>query len=377
MEKRDYYDVLGVSRGGSADEIKRAYRQKAKALHPDRNSGDPDSEAKFKEVNEAYEILSDAEKKAAYDRFGHAAFSGGTGGAGGGFHAGPDVASAFSEVFDDLFGDFMSVGRGRKRSTRGSDLRYNLQIDLEEAFHGTKKKLAVQASASCGACRGTGAEGGADPTTCPTCAGVGKVRARQGFFTIEQTCPTCGGQGRIIQQPCRSCAGAGRVKKDQTIEVKVPPGVDNGTRIRLAGRGEAGIRGGTSGDLYVFVQINSHSIFEREGNDLFCSLPVSIATAALGGEHDVPTIDGGKSRVRIPAGSQTGKQLRLRGKGMPSLQGSGNGDMMLEIKVETPVNLTSRQKDLLREFEKLSQENNPNSSDFFGRVKGFWDDMKS
>ncbi|MDE0307788.1 MAG: molecular chaperone DnaJ [Albidovulum sp.] len=376
MEKRDYYDVLGVSRGVSGDEIKKAYRRKAKALHPDRNSGDPDSEAKFKEVNEAYEILSDSDKKAAYDRFGHAAFSGGIGGGGGGFHAGPDVGSAFSEVFDDLFGDFMSGGRSRQRSTRGADLRYNLQVDLEEAYQGSKKKLTVQASAPCDSCNGTGAEGGAEPSTCPTCSGAGKVRARQAFFTIEQTCPTCGGQGRIIKQPCRSCAGAGRVQKDQLIEVKVPPGVDNGTRIRLAGRGEAGLRGGTPGDLYVFVQVNPHPIFEREGNNLFCSLPVSFATAALGGEHDVPTIDGGKSRVRIPAGSQTGKHMRLRGKGMPSLQGGAHGDMLLEITVETPVNLTSRQKELLREFENLSRDNNPNSTDFFGKVKGFWDDVK-
>ncbi|MFD1195196.1 molecular chaperone DnaJ [Seohaeicola saemankumensis] len=381
MAKRDYYDVLGIARGASADEIKKAYRTKAKELHPDRNADNPDAEAQFKEANEAYEVLKDAEKKAAYDRFGHAAFEGGMGGGGGrpgGFGGNQgDFASAFSDVFDDLFGDFMGGrGGGRGRAARGADLRYNLRVSLEEAYSGLQKTINVPTSVSCSSCSGSGAEGGAEPQTCPTCSGMGKVRAQQGFFTVERTCPTCGGLGQIIKNPCKACAGQGRVHKDRALSVNIPAGVETGTRIRLAGEGEAGMRGGPSGDLYIFIEVTKHDLFERENTNLFCRVPVSMTTAALGGDIEVPTIDGGRSRVKIPAGSQSGRQMRLRSKGMPALRGGPAGDMFIELAVETPVNLTSRQKDLLREFEALSEDNNPESKSFFSSVKTFWDSMK-
>ncbi|MEQ5869424.1 molecular chaperone DnaJ [Sagittula sp. NFXS13] len=380
MSKRDYYDVLGVAKGSSADEIKKAYRKKAKELHPDRNSDNPEAENQFKEANEAYDVLKDAEKKAAYDRFGHAAFEGGMGGGGGrpGGQAGnPDFASAFSDVFDDLFGDFMG-GRqgGGRRAARGADLRYNLRITLEDAFNGLAKTINVPTSVQCNVCNGSGSEGGTEPTTCPTCSGMGKVRATQGFFTVERTCPTCSGMGQIIKNPCNNCQGAGRVQKERALSVNIPAGVETGTRIRLAGEGEAGMRGGPPGDLYIFIEVEPHKIFEREATELHCRVPVSMATAALGGDIEVPTIDGGRSRVKIPSGSQSGRQMRLRGKGMPALRGGSSGDMFIELAVETPVNLTSRQKDLLREFEDLSEDNNPESKSFFSSVKHFWDSMK-
>jgi len=383
MAKRDYYEVLGVARGASADELKKAYRQKAKELHPDRNADNPNAEAQFKEVNEAYDVLKDADKKAAYDRFGHQAFEGGMGGGGRGaqgFGGGnADFASAFSDVFEDLFGDFMGGrgGGGRSRAQRGSDLRYNLRVSLEEAYQGVQKTINVPSSVSCDTCRGTGAEGGAEPVTCPTCSGMGKVRAQQGFFTVERTCPTCNGMGQIVKNPCRSCGGAGRIEKERSLSVNIPAGVETGTRIRLAGEGEAGLRGGPSGDLYIFIEVREHPIFQRDGVNLYCRIPISITTAALGGEVEVPTIDGGRSRVKVPAGAQTGKQMRLRSKGMPALRGAGIGDMVLELAVETPVNLTGRQRELLMEFEKLSEENNPEGKSFFSKVKGFWDGMKN
>jgi molecular chaperone DnaJ len=379
MAKRDYYDVLGLARGASADEIKKAYRTKAKELHPDRNSDNPDAESQFKEANEAYEILKDAEKKAAYDRYGHAAFEGGMGGGGRPGAAGGqgDFASAFSDVFDDLFGDFMGGrGGGRGRAARGADLRYNLRVTLEEAYSGLQKTINVPTSVACSSCSGSGAEGGAEPQTCPTCSGMGKVRAQQGFFTVERTCPTCGGLGQIIKNPCKVCSGQGRVHKDRALSVNIPAGVETGTRIRLAGEGEAGMRGGPSGDLYIFIEVTKHDLFERENINLFCRVPVSMATAALGGDIEVPTIDGGRSRVKIPAGSQSGRQMRLRSKGMPALRGGPAGDMFIELAVETPVNLTSRQKELLQEFEDLSEDNNPESKSFFSSVKHFWDSMK-
>ena len=340
MAKRDYYETLGVAKGASADEIKKGYRTKAKELHPDRNADNPNAEAQFKEANEAYEVLKDPEKKAAYDRYGHAAFEGGMGGGGGhrggGFGGGGqgDFSSAFSDVFDDLFGDFMGGqrGGGGRRAARGAP--------------------------------------------CPTCSGMGKVRAQQGFFTVERTCPTCSGMGQIVKNPCKSCRGAGRVEKDRALSVNIPAGVETGTRIRLAGEGEAGMRGGPSGDLYIFIEVQDHKLFERDGPNLFCRVPVSMSTAALGGSIEVPTIDGGRGRVQIPAGSQSGRQMRLRGKGMPPLRGGGTGDMIIELAVETPVNLTSRQKELLQEFEKESSNNNPESSSFFSSVKSFWDSMK-
>ncbi|WP_430465435.1 molecular chaperone DnaJ [Tabrizicola sp.] len=384
MAKRDYYEVLGAKKGASAEELKKAYRTKAKELHPDRNSDNPNAEAQFKEVNEAYDVLKDADKKAAYDRYGHAAFEGGMGGGGGargGFGGGQgDFSSAFSDVFEDLFGDFMGRGGGgggRSRAQRGSDLRYNLRVTLEEAFAGVPKTINVPTSVACDACRGTGAEGGSEPTTCPTCSGMGKVRAQQGFFTVERTCPTCNGAGQIVKNPCKSCHGHGRTEKERALSVNIPAGVETGTRIRLAGEGEAGLRGGPTGDLYIFIEVKEHPIFQRDGAHLFCRVPISFATAALGGEVEVPTIDGGKARVKVPAGSQTGKQMRLRAKGMPALRGGGVGDMLLELAVETPVNLTARQKELLREFEELSEDNNPEGRSFFSKVKGFWDGMKS
>ena len=383
MAKRDFYEVLGVSRGASAEEIKKAYRTKAKELHPDRNKDKPESEAQFKEVNEAYEVLKDDTKKAAYDRFGHAAFEGGMGGGPrggpqGGYGQG-DFASAFSDVFEDLFGDFMGGrggGGGRQRAQRGSDLRYNMRVTLEEAFKGAQKSITVPTSVACTACAGTGAEGGAEPQTCPTCSGMGKVRAQQGFFTVERTCPTCGGLGQTIKNPCKTCHGAGRMEKERQLSVNIPAGVETGTRIRLAGEGEAGMRGGPSGDLYIFIEVREHALFQRDGVNLYCRVPVAMTTAALGGEVEVPTIDGGRSRVKIPAGAQTGKQMRLRGKGMPALRGGGTGDMLIEIAVETPVNLTGKQKELLREFERLSEDNNPEGSSFFSKVRNFWDGMK-
>lgn len=380
MSKRDYYDVLGVSKGASADEIKKGFRRKAKELHPDRNKDNPDAESQFKEANEAYDILKDVEKKAAYDRFGHAAFENGTGGGGPrpgqGFGSG-DFSSAFSDVFDDLFGDFMGQrGGGGRRAARGADLRYNLGVTLEEAYSGLQKTIKVPTAVSCSSCDGTGAEGGVEPTTCPTCSGMGKVRAQQGFFTVERTCPTCGGLGQVIKNPCKVCHGQGRVEKDRSLSVNIPAGVETGTRIRLAGEGEAGMRGGPPGDLYIFVDVASHDLFERDSVNLYCRVPVSMSKAALGGSIEVPTIDGGRGRVQIPEGSQSGRQMRLRGKGMPALRGGGLGDMFIELAVETPVNLTSRQKEILREFDELSEDNNPETHSFFKSVKGFWDSMK-
>ena len=380
MAKRDYYEVLGVSKGADAAEIKKGYRQKAKELHPDRNADNPNAEAQFKEANEAYEVLKDENKKAAYDRYGHAAFENGMGGGGGPRGGQGDFGSAFSDVFDDLFGDFMG-GRGgggrRSAAQRGNDLRYNLRINLEDAYAGLQKTITVPTAVGCASCSGTGAEGGSEPQTCPTCSGMGKVRAQQGFFTVERTCPTCSGMGQTIKNPCKVCHGQGRVEKEKSLSVNIPTGVETGTRIRLAGEGEAGMRGGPTGDLYIFIEVQDHALFERDSSNLYCRVPVSIATAALGGEIEVPTIDGGRSRVKVPEGSQSGRQMRLRGKGMPALRGGGTGDMFIELVVETPVKLTARQREILKEFDQLSEENNPQGSSFFDTVKNFWDSMKS
>ncbi|WIY26871.1 molecular chaperone DnaJ [Parasedimentitalea psychrophila] len=387
MSKRDYYDVLGVAKGASADEIKKGFRTKAKELHPDRNQDKPEAESQFKEANEAYDVLKDGEKKAAYDRFGHAAFENGMAGNGGGRPGqgfgggGGDFSSAFSDVFDDLFGDFMGGqrgGGGGRRAARGADLRYNLRVSLEDSFAGVQKTINVPTAVGCTSCEGTGAEGGVEPTTCPTCSGMGKVRAQQGFFTVERGCPTCSGLGQVIKNPCKSCGGHGRVEKDRSLSVNIPAGVETGTRIRLSGEGEAGMRGGPPGDLYIFVEMLPHKLFERDGQNLYCRVPVSMAKASLGGAIEVPTIDGGRGRVQIPEGSQSGRQMRLRAKGMPALRGGGPGDMFIELAVETPVNLTARQKELLREFEDLSEDTtNPESGSFFSSVKSFWDSMKS
>jgi molecular chaperone DnaJ len=378
MAKRCYYDIVGAEKTATVAELKVAYRRKVKALHPDQNQDNPNAEAQFKEVNEAYDILKDPEKKAAYDRYGHAAFEGGTGasaGQGGGSPFGG--GGGFSDIFEDLFGGFAGGGQrgGGQRATRWQDLRYNLRVSLEEAFAGKKTDITVPGSVACEACSGTGADGGAEPENCPTCAGMGKVRAQQGFFTVERTCPSCHGRGQIIKNPCGSCAGAGRVQKDRTLRIDVPAGVETGTRIRHTGAGEAGTRGGPAGDLYIFIEVQEHSIFERDGANLFCSIPISMSTAALGGDLEAPTLDGGRTKVKVPSGVQSGKQLRLRGKGMPALRGSGVGDLYIELGVETPTNLTSRQKELLREFEAESKDNNPARHDFFSRVKSFWEGM--
>jgi len=377
MSKSDYYEILGCSKNASDDELKKAFRSKAKELHPDRNSGNSSATEKFKKVNEAYDILKDPNKRAAYDRYGHAAFDGSMGG---GFNtsggSNGDFASAFSDVFEDLFGDFMGGGNSRsgnsQRANRGADLRYNMQISLKDSFSGKKTNIDVPTSVSCDSCNGTGAQSGASPTSCPTCSGIGKVRAQQGFFTVERTCPTCSGKGQIIKNPCRLCSGQGRVEKSKKLSVNIPPGVETGTRIRLAGEGEAGIRGGQSGDLYIFIEVKKHSIFEREGNDLFCRIPITMTTAALGGDLEAPTLDGGKTRVKIPKGSQNNKQLRLKGKGMPSIRGGIKGDLYIEILVETPVNLNAEQIQLLKKFEDSSKDNNPVNKDFFSKVKNFW-----
>lgn len=380
MSKRDYYEILGLAKGASQDEIKKGYRQKAKELHPDRNSDKPDAEEQFKEANEAYEVLKNNDKKSAYDRYGHAAFEGSAGGAGRPGGQG-DFANAFSDVFDDLFGGLRGGGGrggGRQQATRGSDLRYNMAISLEQAYEGLQKRsISVTTTVSCAPCNGSGAAAGTTPSTCGTCSGMGKVRAQQGFFTVERACPTCSGSGQVIKSPCSSCHGAGRLEKDRSLSVNIPPGVETGTRIRLSGEGEAGIRGGSQGDLYIFIEVNKHAIFERESTNLFCHIPVSMTSAAMGGDIEVPNIDGGRSRVKIPTGSQSGRQMRLRGKGMPAIRGGALGDMFIELQVETPVNLSPRQKELLKEFDELAVNNSPESQGFFDKVKGFWDGMKN
>jgi molecular chaperone DnaJ len=376
MAKRDYYDVLGLARGASEQDIKSAFRRLAKEHHPDRNPGDTTAEQKFKEINEAYEALKDPQKRAAYDQFGHAAFDGSRGGAGG---FGPDFASSMSDIFDDLFGEFMggrrSSARGQRSGReRGADLRYNMEITLAEAYSGKQAQIRVPTSVVCELCSGSGAKVGTRPTTCPTCSGVGKVRASQGFFTIERTCPSCQGRGEFIEDPCPSCAGAGRVTKERTLAVNIPAGVEDGTRIRLAGEGEAGMRGGPTGDLYIFLSIKPHEFFQRDGADIFCRVPIAMTTAALGGHIDVPTVDGGRVRMPVPAGTETGKQFRLKGKGMPVLRSKVQGDMYIQVEVETPKNLSRRQRELLEQFEQESnKETNPASSGFFSKVKEFFE----
>jgi molecular chaperone DnaJ len=378
MPKRDYYEVLGLARGASEQEIKSAFRRLAKDCHPDRHGGDKSAERRFKELNEAYEALKDPQKRAAYDQFGHAAFDG-SGRGGGGF--GPDFASSMSDIFDDLFGEFMGGRRGgrhRAGRERGADLRYHMEITLPEAFGGKAAQIQVPTSVVCEACTGTGAKSGAQPSACPTCGGVGKVRTSQGFFTIERTCPSCQGRGEIIHDPCTSCAGSGRIVRERKLSVNVPAGVEDGTRIRLAGEGEAGLRGGPAGDLYIFLSIKPHDFFQRDGADIFCRVPISMTTAALGGQVDVPTIDGGKTRVRVPEGTESGKQFRLKGKGMPVLRSKVVGDMYIQVEVETPKNLTLRQRELLQAFERESnRETSPHSSGFFAKVKEFFEGKPS
>jgi molecular chaperone DnaJ len=369
MSKRDYYEVLGVQRSCSIEDVKAAYRKLAKELHPDRNPGDGSSEHKFKEVNEAYDVLKDAGKRAAYDRFGHSAFENGMGGRG---SNGFEFSASFTDVFDDLFGEFMG-GKRARRQNRGGDLRYNLEITLDDAFHGKAAEIRVPSLVVCEECNGAGAAPGTKPETCSTCAGHGKVRATQGFFTVERTCPKCRGQGRVVRHPCRTCNGSGHVQKERTLSVDVPPGVEEGTRIRLSSEGQAGFNGGPPGDLYIFLSLTPHAFFQRDGQDLYCRVPVSFTTAALGAEIEVPALSGGRARINVPEGTQTGHQFKLRGRGMPVLRSGGQyGDMFVEVRVETPVKLTKKQKELLRAFEAESTQGSlPESESFFARMKEF------
>ncbi len=376
MAKRDFYEVLGVDRNASPDEMKRAYRKLAMRHHPDRNPDDKTAEQKFKQVSEAYDVLKDDQQRAAYDRYGHAAFERGSAGAGAGgfgFRAG-----GFGDIFEEMFSEFMGGrDRGRSGATRGSDLRYNLQINLEEAYKGKEATIRVPTTVSCESCGGSGAEKGSNPVACRSCNGAGRVRMQQGFFTVERTCPTCHGAGQLIENPCRDCGGGGRVRREQTLTVTIPAGVEDGTRMRLAGKGEAGLRGARPGDLYVFVSIAPHALFQRQGPDIYCQVPIPLTKAALGGQIEVPTVDGGRSRVTIPAGTQSGHQFRLRGKGMSVLRSPRRGDMYIQANVETPVNLSKRQRELLQAFDEAGggKSHSPEAEGFRTKVRELWDDL--
>lgn len=376
MAKRDYYEVLGVQRNATEAEIKKAFKRLAMKYHPDRNPDDKEAEENFRECREAYDVLSDARKRAAYDQFGHAGVEGGMGGAGAGFGGG----ASFSDIFGDVFGDIFGGGRGGNRVFRGADLRYNLELTLEEAVHGTTVKIRVPTLVTCEVCEGSGAKKGTTPTACPTCHGVGQVRMQQGFFAVQQTCPRCHGSGKVITDPCAACHGQGRIEKEKTLSVKVPAGVDVGDRIRLAGEGEAGENGGPPGDLYVQIHVKEHPIFRREGSNLACEVPISFVTAALGGELEVPTLDG-RVVLKVPPETQTGKLFRMRGKGVRSVRGGGVGDLLCKVTVETPVHLTERQQELLREFEQTLEEgkekHNPRANSWFDGVKRFFEEMKN
>ena len=368
--KRCYYETLEVERTVNEAGLKAAFRKLAMKFHPDRNPGDSTAETQFKEINEAYEVLKDGDKRAAYDRFGHAAFEQGMGG-GGGAGFGSGFASSFSDIFEDLFG--MAGQRGRGGRERGDDLRYNMDITLEEAFSGKTAQITIPVSVTCESCSGTGAKAGTKPKTCSTCAGSGRVRHAQGFFTLERTCSACHGRGQVIEDPCPTCSGTGRVTRERNLSVNIPPGVEDGTRIRLAGEGEAGIQGGPPGDLYIFLSLEQHEFFQRDGADLYCRVPVSMVAAALGGDFEVPTIDNGKSRVKLPSGTQSGRRFRIAGKGMPVLRSRQHGDMYVQVVVETPQNLTKKQQELLAEFEKLSSgDTQPEAAGFFAKAKDFF-----
>ncbi|MEM7695612.1 MAG: molecular chaperone DnaJ [Pseudomonadota bacterium] len=373
-QKSDYYELLGVARGADEKALKSAYRKLAMRYHPDKNPDDAAAELKFKEVSEAYEVLRDPQKRAAYDRFGHAAFENGRGpGAGPGF--GNDFASAMSDIFEEVFGG-RTARSGANGRARGADLRYNLEISLEDAYAGKTVDIKVPTSATCETCGGSGAKPGTQPVTCTTCGGSGRIRVAQGFFTLERTCVTCQGRGTIVRDPCMTCNGTGRVAKERDLSVNIPAGIEDGTRIRLASEGEAGAMGGPPGDLYIFLSIRPHDFFQREGADLYCRVPISMARAALGGSIEVPSITGEKSRVKIPEATQTGRQFRLRGQGMPVMRSTQKGDMYIQVIAETPQNLTRRQRELLTEFEELSStENNPASHGFFSRAKDFFDNL--
>jgi molecular chaperone DnaJ len=378
MAKADFYETLGVAKSADEKELKSAFRKMAMKYHPDKNPGDAEAEKKFKELNEAYETLKDPQKRAAYDRYGHAAFEqGGMGGGGFGGGGGMGGAGGFSDIFEDIFGEMMGGGRARRSAggrERGADLRYNMEISLEEAYNGKTAQIRVPTSITCDVCSGSGAKPGTQPKTCGTCQGSGRVRASQGFFSVERTCPTCHGRGQTITDPCDKCHGQGRVTEERSLSVNIPAGIEDGTRIRLQGEGEAGARGGPAGDLYIFLSVTPHEFFQRDGADLYCAVPISMTTAALGGTFDVGTLDGSKSRVSVPEGTQAGKQFRLKGKGMPVLRSSQTGDLYIQIGIETPQKLTKRQRELLQEFDEISsKENNPESTGFFARMKEFFD----
>lgn len=373
---RDYYDILGVQRTADDAALKAAYRKLAMQHHPDRNAGCDKSEGKFKELNEAYGVLSDAQKRAAYDRHGHAGVNGSNGGFNG---AGPDINDIFSQVFGEGFGDiFARGGPGRGAGpARGSDLRYDLEITLEQAFAGAEVQITVPSTQACEPCDGSGAKPGTEPNICMQCAGAGRVRATQGFFTMERTCPRCGGRGKVVLDPCKSCHGQGQVRKERTLSVRIPAGVDEGARIRLAGEGDIGQRGGPRGDLYIFLGVRPHDLFERDGLDLLCTVPVPMCAAALGGEIEAPCLEPagseGRIKVKVPEGAQTGRTIRLRGKGMPALRGREKGDLVVEFYIETPTNLTAKQKALLKELgDSCSEDQHPRNASFFGKAKKFW-----
>ena len=371
MAKRDYYEVLGIDRNADASAIKSAYRKLAMKHHPDKNPGDVKSEALFKDATEAYEILKDDEKRAAYDQFGHSAFEGGSGsqGQGSGFGG---FSGNFSDIFDEFFGDVMGGGGSQRKQNRGADLRYDLDVSLEEAFSGVQKEIPVTTATKCQGCQGSGVAKGGRVQNCTSCGGKGRVRVQQGFFAVERECSSCNGEGQIISDPCKSCRGTGVLNKTKKLSVNVPPGVDNGTRIRLSGEGEAGLRSAGSGDLYIFIQVRLHNIFTREGKDVYCQVPVDMASAALGGSFEVPTIDGGRLKINYDPGTQSGKRFRLRGKGMPGLRGTSRGDAYVETLVETPVNLNKRQKELLKEFSSEGKSKGPQTDGFSEKLKRFW-----
>ncbi len=380
---RDYYDILGVTRGADDAALKSAFRKQAMEHHPDRNGGCEDASARFKEINEAYSVLSDAQKRAAYDRFGHAGVNGMNGGGQQGFH---DVHDIFNEVFGDAFGEMFGGRGGRQRSNgpaRGADLRYDMEITLEQAYAGAEKEIKIPSSITCETCEGSGAKPGTSPTVCGSCGGAGRVRATQGFFSIERACPRCGGSGKMIMDPCKGCHGAGQVRKERVLSVRIPAGVDDGARIRLAGEGDAGQRGGPRGDLYIFLSVTLHDLFERDGLDLLCTVPVPMATAVLGGDIEAPCLTGGENcdgecrmKVKVPEGVQTGKTVRLKGRGMPSLRSRERGDLVVELFVETPTQLSNRQRELMREFADLTGEaQHPKSANFVGKAKRFWSNV--
>ncbi len=386
MAGKDYYDILGVKSDASADEIKKSYRKLAMKFHPDQNKDNPGAEEKFKEINEAYDILKDSQKRAAFDRYGSSAFDGSMGGGAGGFSGGGNggggfSGAAFSDIFEDMFGDFMGgAGRSRPGPMRGSDLQYTLEMSLEEAHKGKETKIKIPVNDKCEPCGGSGSADGSKAHNCDTCGGSGRIRQQQGFFTIERTCPSCHGEGVSIKNPCKNCGGSGRVHKSKTLKVKIPAGVETGRRIRLSGEGEAGLRGGPSGDLFVMINVKPHKLFKRDGGNLFCRVPITVTRAALGGEIEVPTIDGTRATVKIPAGTQTAQQFRMKGKGMRMLRSDARGDMYIEIFVETPVNLNKKQQNLLRELDTSMSSNggnmnSPQSSGFFSKIREFWDDL--